>query len=143
MKIGELSKRTGIAAHTIRFYESEGLLSEVARAENGYRQYQESDIECLSRIQVGQNIGLSLNDIRSMAESKENDKDNWNAGFINQKLDQKLADIQQTRIKLDLQEAKILLIKHNLEQGIEGCSEFGGDATATDVVGAHTSVATK
>lgn len=37
MKIGELAKRSGIAASAIRYYEQAGLLPAVARAGNGYR----------------------------------------------------------------------------------------------------------
>ncbi len=33
MKIGELAKRTGLAASAIRFYESKGLLNAVSRQE--------------------------------------------------------------------------------------------------------------
>ncbi|WP_458788502.1 MerR family DNA-binding transcriptional regulator, partial [Vallitalea sediminicola] len=36
MKIGELAKVSGIAAHTIRFYETKGLLPKVSRDINGY-----------------------------------------------------------------------------------------------------------
>ena len=37
MKIGELARRSGLAASTIRFYESKGLLKAVSRQSNGYR----------------------------------------------------------------------------------------------------------
>lgn len=38
MKIGELAQHSGVAASTIRFYESKGLLKSDRRS-NGYRQY--------------------------------------------------------------------------------------------------------
>lgn len=38
MKIGELARRTGLAASRIRFYEEAGLLV-VQRQANGYRDY--------------------------------------------------------------------------------------------------------
>jgi DNA-binding transcriptional MerR regulator len=40
MRIGELSRRTGVNAHQLRYYESQGLL-EPARGANGYREYEE------------------------------------------------------------------------------------------------------
>ena len=39
MNIGELAKQSGLAASRIRFYEAEGLISQVGRQSNGYRRY--------------------------------------------------------------------------------------------------------
>lgn len=41
MKIGEISKRSGINAKLIRHYESIGLLARAKRTESGYRNYTE------------------------------------------------------------------------------------------------------
>jgi DNA-binding transcriptional MerR regulator len=38
MLIGELSRRTGVGAHLLRYYEAQGLL-EPGRGANGYREY--------------------------------------------------------------------------------------------------------
>jgi MerR family transcriptional regulator, copper efflux regulator len=43
MKIQEFSKRTGVPAKTIRYYEEIGLLPAPARTENNYRQYDQRD----------------------------------------------------------------------------------------------------
>ena len=37
MRIGELSKLSGVAVETIRFYENEGLIPKAARSMNNYR----------------------------------------------------------------------------------------------------------
>jgi len=39
MRIGELSRRTGISTSRIRFYEKHDVLPEPIRDENGYRTY--------------------------------------------------------------------------------------------------------
>ncbi len=39
VNIGELARRTGMSASTIRFYEKQGLLKAVERRPNGYRVY--------------------------------------------------------------------------------------------------------
>jgi DNA-binding transcriptional MerR regulator len=67
MKIGELAERTGIPASTIRYYEKEGLLPKAQRGANGYRVYQEYALERLDLIQLGQNLGLSLDAIRAVS----------------------------------------------------------------------------
>jgi DNA-binding transcriptional MerR regulator len=47
MRIGELARRTGVSADTVRFYEREGLLPRPGRRENGYREYGDADAEHL------------------------------------------------------------------------------------------------
>jgi DNA-binding transcriptional MerR regulator len=66
MKIGELAERTGIPASTIRYYEREGLLPKAQRGANGYRVYQDSALARLDLIQLGQNLGFSLDAIRTV-----------------------------------------------------------------------------
>lgn len=45
--VGQATKRTGLSAHTLRYYERIGLLSPVARAAGGKRVYVPSDMEWL------------------------------------------------------------------------------------------------
>lgn len=42
MRIGELARRSGLKATTIRFYEDRGLLPEPPRDASGYRSYAEA-----------------------------------------------------------------------------------------------------
>ncbi len=49
MRIGELSRRTGVAPRLLRYYEQQGLLS-TDRAPNGYRIYAEDDVARVERI---------------------------------------------------------------------------------------------
>lgn len=44
MKIGELARRAGTSTRMLRYYEAQGLLS-ARRSVNGYRSYDESDVE--------------------------------------------------------------------------------------------------
>ncbi|GAA4432161.1 MerR family transcriptional regulator [Georgenia halophila] len=49
MKIGELSRRTGVAPRLLRYYEQQGLIT-AGRAENGYREYIEDDVARVQRV---------------------------------------------------------------------------------------------
>ena len=61
--IREVSQKTGLSAHTLRFYEKEGLLGSVERSPSGVRQYSDADLEVLSGICCLQNTGMSLQEI--------------------------------------------------------------------------------
>jgi DNA-binding transcriptional MerR regulator len=55
MKIGELAKRTGLSAHTLRYYERIGLLPYADRDQSGQRDYDASIlvwIEFLGRLKT-------------------------------------------------------------------------------------------
>eukprot|EP01042_Synura_sphagnicola_P015488 gene15489-19614_t len=45
LTIAEVAKRTGLTAHTLRYYERAGLIAPVARAPGGQRRYAASDME--------------------------------------------------------------------------------------------------
>jgi DNA-binding transcriptional MerR regulator len=70
MRIGELSRRTGIAASRIRFYEKHAVLPKPIRGENGYRDYPDAAVKRLGLIDNAQRLGFSLGEIRaSLSES--------------------------------------------------------------------------
>ena len=72
--IQEVSERTGLSAHTLRFYEKEGLLPDVRRSASGIRQYSEEDMELIGGICCLKNTGMSLREIaRFMQLAKEGD----------------------------------------------------------------------
>ncbi|MGW0609148.1 MerR family transcriptional regulator [Streptomyces sp. NPDC002788] len=62
MRIGELSRRTGVNAHQLRYYEAQGLL-EADRGTNGYREYDENAVLRVRQIRHLLGAGLSSEDI--------------------------------------------------------------------------------
>lgn len=66
MNIGELADRTGLSHSRIRFYEREGLLTNVDRGPNGYRQYPPEAVGVLNLIKMAQEVGFSLEEIRAL-----------------------------------------------------------------------------
>src|SRR5215831_16950674 len=63
--IGELARRTGLASSALRYYERAGLLSPTARA-GGRRHYGPSSIERVALIQLCQDAGFTLREIRAL-----------------------------------------------------------------------------
>jgi DNA-binding transcriptional MerR regulator len=62
VRIGELSRRTGVNAHQLRYYEAQGLLA-ADRRPNGYREYDESAALRVKQIRHLLGAGLSSEDI--------------------------------------------------------------------------------
>ncbi|MBF6300535.1 MerR family transcriptional regulator [Nocardia amamiensis] len=62
MRIGELSRRTGVNAHQLRYYEAQGLL-EADRGGNGYREFDETAVLRVKQIRHLLGAGLSSEDI--------------------------------------------------------------------------------
>jgi len=61
--IQEVSRKTGLTAHTLRYYEKEGLISDVERTQGGFRQYTDEDLERLGLICCLKNTGMSIQEI--------------------------------------------------------------------------------
>jgi MerR family transcriptional regulator, redox-sensitive transcriptional activator SoxR len=67
LTIGEIARRAGVPASTIRYYESIGLLPEPER-EHGQRRYDETVLGKLGFIGVAQSAGFSLDEIKGLVE---------------------------------------------------------------------------
>lgn len=62
MLIGELSRRTGVRTHQLRYYEAQGLL-EPQRRGSGYREYGDDAVLTVRQIRSLLAAGLSTEDI--------------------------------------------------------------------------------
>ncbi|GII30529.1 MerR family transcriptional regulator [Planotetraspora mira] len=63
MRIGELSRRTGVSARSLRYYEQQGLIH-AGRGANGYREYDEAVAVRAANIRDLLDAGLTVEDIR-------------------------------------------------------------------------------
>jgi MerR family redox-sensitive transcriptional activator SoxR len=62
LTIGDVAKRSGVAASALRFYEDRGLISS-ERAGSGHRRYPRSVLRRIAFIVFAQRIGLTLGEI--------------------------------------------------------------------------------
>lgn len=65
-KIGEVTRRTGLSARALRFYEDQGLIGPVSRNLVGHRLYTQSDLLQLQQIRCMRLLGISLADMKPM-----------------------------------------------------------------------------
>jgi DNA-binding transcriptional MerR regulator len=59
IRVGEMARRTGVSARTIRYYEERGLILP-SRGPSDYRLYGQADVELLERILQLRGFGLSI-----------------------------------------------------------------------------------
>ncbi|WP_162045400.1 Zn(2+)-responsive transcriptional regulator [Vibrio taketomensis] len=69
-QIGELAKRCGVTADTLRFYEKNGLINPAGRSESGYRLYNEENQKQVAFVLKSKDLGLSLEEIKELLEIK-------------------------------------------------------------------------
>lgn len=73
MRIGELARRTGCGADTIRYYEREGLLPRPGRSGANYRLYEASHLTRLTFIRNCRALEMSLEEIRALLAIMDGD----------------------------------------------------------------------
>jgi MerR family transcriptional regulator, aldehyde-responsive regulator len=60
----EMSQRTGVSIDTLRYYEREGLLANVARADSGHRRYSTDDVLWVEVLRCLRNTGMTIDQLR-------------------------------------------------------------------------------
>jgi DNA-binding transcriptional MerR regulator len=93
MLIGEVADAVHLPRQTIRFYERKGLLPDPSRTANGYRDYDESTLTRLTFIRAAQSAGLTLMEIRSIVELR--DEGIVPCTHVTSLIDGKLADVRR------------------------------------------------
>ena len=82
MQIAELEQRTGVNRHTLRYYEKAGLLQEVERRGNNYRDYPEKAVERVAMVRQLKALGFSLREIREVLDALRSDSIDCEQGAV-------------------------------------------------------------
>jgi MerR family transcriptional regulator, copper efflux regulator len=105
MNIGEASKLSGLPPKTIRYYEDTGLIAPPARAENGYRDYTDTDVHKLRFVRHSRGLGFSVDECSQLLSLYEDkDRQSGDVKAIAQKhlteIDEKIKELQELRSTL-------------------------------------------
>ncbi len=68
LSIGAVAERAGVTTSSLRYYEREGLIG-ADRTTSGQRRYQREVLRRIAFIRSAQNVGLSLDEIRTALDS--------------------------------------------------------------------------
>ena len=74
MTVAQVSKRTGVSVRTLHHYDQIGLLKPTEVTEAGYRLYDDAALDKLYMILVYRELGLSLNEIGSILDAPDYDR---------------------------------------------------------------------
>ena len=64
----EMADRTGVSIDTLRYYEKEGLIQNVARADSGHRRYSEDDALWIEVLRCLRNTGMTMEQLRQYCD---------------------------------------------------------------------------
>lgn len=118
MLINELSKRSGVSIHTLRYYENLGLIQgvtdETVRS-NNYKNYDENLLERLELIKEAKEVGFPLSEIKKML-------DGWYGGTLSIEdqlkiVDAKIREVDAKISQLKQAKKRLVEVKKDIENG--------------------------
>ena len=103
--ITEVSRRSGVAASALRFYEERGLI-QAERAGSGHRRYARAVLRRIAFIVFAQRMGLTLEEIGAelakLPENRVPEHKDWAklSGAWTRRIDERIAELQRLKAGL-------------------------------------------
>jgi DNA-binding transcriptional MerR regulator len=120
MKISALCLSTGMTKDTIRFYEKIGLLIDVKRKPNGYKDYSDTHVKQLKLLKHAKGLGFTLNEIKELASL-----------FYSQNLSPKEMDkfLKNKEKEIDEKIMKLQIFKQEIRRKLEDDCRYRDELT--------------
>ena len=118
MQIGELAKRLGVKADTLRFYEKKQILQASNRTKSGYRSYSEEDYRQAQFILRCKLMGFSLAEIKELLAIQINKSDH-SCQQVKQQITDKREEIERRIAELQSFRACLVDLEHECNGGSE------------------------
>ena len=105
LTISEVSRRSGVAASALRFYEEKGLVKS-ERAGSGHRRYPRAVLRRIAFIVFAQRIGMTLDEVAAeltqLPEGRVPEGADWAklSGGWTSRIDEHIAELQRLRAGL-------------------------------------------
>jgi len=105
LTIGEASRRSGVAASALRFYEERGLITS-ERAGSGHRRYPRPVLRRIAFVVFAQRIGLSLDEIGAelakLPPDRAPTRRDWSrlSSRWTARIDQRIAELERLKVGL-------------------------------------------
>ena len=105
LTISEVSRRSGVAASALRFYEERGLIRS-DRAGSGHRRYARSVLRRIAFIVFAQRVGLTLDEVAKELEALPRDRTPEGSDWAKlstawaARIDERITELQRMRASL-------------------------------------------
>ncbi|AEY68031.1 MerR family transcriptional regulator [Clostridium sp. BNL1100] len=119
--IKQVSEKTNLKAHVLRYYEREGLLPNVSRSESGIRRYSEEDLEWLGLICCLKNTGMSIKQIREFVALSTQGK-----GTLKQRCDMLIEHKKTVKSQIEEMNNHLKKVTHKIEYFTSQYEEYLG-----------------
>ncbi|MCV7161549.1 MerR family transcriptional regulator [Mycolicibacterium brisbanense] len=125
MRIGELSRRTGVSERSLRYYEQQGLLA-ATRTPNGQRQYAETAVDRVIHIQELFAAGLRSNTIAGLLPCMRD----TDGGPARESTPRLVAELRAERDRLDRAMRELAASRDVLDEVIAAASGAADESMA-------------
>lgn len=109
---GELAKLCDVSVRTVQYYDSKNLLNPTEHTEGGRRLYSEGDLNKLKMICLLKTLGLSLDSIKGILQSKEQSK------VLLTLLEEQLKQVETEIKEKQSQKKSIKLMKESIQNTV-------------------------
>jgi DNA-binding transcriptional MerR regulator len=116
LTISDAARKSGISAHTLRYWERAGLLQPVTRNGSGHRRYAEEDLERIKFLTKLRATGMPIRQVRRYAElmAEGDDTNEERLALLTEHREAVKAHLEETAGHLDLIDWKIDLYRERL-----------------------------
>ncbi len=114
MKIGTVSKKTGLGIHTIRYYEKQALIKQLEKDASGHRIYNAQDVDMLNWISCMKSSGMSLNKIKRYTSAFYGEEYETCIAFLEEHLQHLTTQKANIAHYIDVTNSKIIKFKKYL-----------------------------
>lgn len=113
LRIGEVSKLTGVTVESVRYYERRGLLAPARRLRSGYRAFGTDAVARIRFVRQAQALGFSLEEIAALLALHPSDRASCDR--VRRAAEARLAEVEQ---KL----ARLRAIRDGLAELVAACA---------------------
>lgn len=99
LHIGEVARRSGVSAATVRHYERKGLLRPAVRTASGYREFPPDALERMHMIQCALAVGFTIEELSRILRKR--DAGEAPCREVQSLAQQKLAELTRRKNELD------------------------------------------
>ena len=106
LTISEISRRSGVAASALRFYEDKGLIESERTSGSGHRRYPRAVLRRIAFIVFAQRIGLTLDEISEelskLPKNHAPERSDWSklSTTWTSRIDERIAELERLRAGL-------------------------------------------